>query len=126
MILMDWFLKALQNYAVFKGRSQRSEYWFFVLFYLLISIVAGILDGMFGTFDENAGFGVFGLLVTLGLLIPSISVGVRRLHDIGRSGWWLLIGIVPLIGWIVLIVFAVMDSAPGENEYGPNPKLVSA
>lgn len=122
---MKWFLKALQGYAVFEGRSQRSEYWFFVLFYLLISIAAGIVDGLFGTFDMNSGLGAVGLLVTLGLLLPSITVGVRRLHDIGRSGWWLLLGLVPVIGWIVLLVFAVMDSTPGVNEYGPNPKEIS-
>ena len=123
---MEWFLKALNNYAVFQGRAQRSEYWFFALFYVLISILAAILDGILGTFNAETGIGAFGLLVTLALLIPSISVGVRRLHDIGRSGWWLLIGLIPLIGWIILIVFATLDSEPAVNQYGPNPKDTSS
>lgn len=119
---MNWFLIALKKYAVFQGRAQRSEYWYFALFYLLISIIAGVIDALTGTFDESSGIGLMGVIVTLALLIPSLSVSVRRLHDIGRTGWWLLIGLVPIIGIIVLIVFAATDSAAGENEYGPNPK----
>lgn len=123
---MDWFLLALKKYAVLEGRSRRKEYWFFTLFYCLIGIVAGLLDGIFGLKVGESDFGMLGLLLMLAFLVPSIAVSVRRLHDIGRSGWWVLIGLLPLIGWIVLIVFAVQDSQPGNNQYGPNPKGVSA
>lgn len=118
---MNWYLLALKKYAQFSGRSRRKEYWMFVLFNILIAIVLGIVDGMLG-FTTQSGIGVLGLIYSLAILVPGIAVGVRRLHDTSRSGWWMLIGLVPLIGAVVLIVFFVMDSTPGDNEYGPNPK----
>jgi uncharacterized membrane protein YhaH (DUF805 family) len=121
---MDYALQALRKYAVFSGRSRRKEYWYFVLFIFLGSIVCGIVDGVLGTLDETTGVGIVGGLFMLALFVPSISVGVRRLHDIGKSGWWLLIGLIPLVGAIVLIVFAAQDGQPGTNSYGPNPKEV--
>ena len=123
---MNWFMTVLRKYAVFEGRARRREYWFFVLFYILISVVLAVVDRMLGTYDETYGMGALGALFCLGLLIPSIAVGARRLHDTGRSGWWLLIGFIPLIGAIVLIVFFVLDSQPGTNAYGPNPKETAA
>ena len=123
---MNWFMTVLRKYAVFEGRARRREYWFFVLFYILISIVLAVVDRVLGTYNEAYGMGALGALFCLGLLIPSIAVGVRRLHDTGRSGWWLLIGFIPLIGMIVLIVFFVLDSQPGTNAYGPNPKEAPA
>jgi len=123
---MNWFMTVLRKYAVFEGRARRREYWFFVLFYILISVVLAVVDRMLGTYDETYGMGALGALFCLGLLIPSIAVGARRLHDTGRSGWWLLIGFIPLIGVIVLIVFFVLDSQPGTNAYGPNPKEAPA
>lgn len=119
---MSWFLLALKKYATFSGRSQRSEYWYFFLFYLLIVLALGLVDSALGTFVEEEGLGLLSGVFVLGMLIPSIAVGVRRLHDIGRSGWWLFISLVPIIGTIVLVVFAVRDSQPGANAYGPNPK----
>ena len=115
---MNWFIEALKKYAVFTGRSRRKEYWFFVLFYLLIAIVLGTVDGV-------TGLGVLSPLGTLALLVPSIAVAIRRLHDVGKSGWWLLLGFVPLVG-LVLLYFMVQDSQPGGNEYGPNPKAAEA
>ncbi len=123
---MNWFLLALNKYATFSGRSQRSEYWYFVLFYILIHMVLAFVDNFTGSFDADRGFGLLGGLFTLAVLLPSIAVGVRRLHDTSRSGWWLLISFIPLIGTIVLLVFFVQDSTPGDNEYGPNPKAVAA
>lgn len=123
---MNWFMTVLRKYAVFEGRARRREYWFFVLFYILISVVLAVVDRMLGTYDETYGMGALGALFCLGLLIPSIAVGARRLHDTGRSGWWLLIGFIPLIGVIVLLVFFVLDSQPGTNAYGPNPKEAPA
>jgi uncharacterized membrane protein YhaH (DUF805 family) len=98
----------------------------FFLFNIIISIVLGIIDGMTGTSSVPGAMGLLGGLYLLALLIPAIAVGVRRLHDTGRSGLWLLIVFVPLIGAIVLIVFLVQDGAPGENQYGKNPKQVTA
>ena len=119
---MDWFLGALKKYAVFEGRARRREYWFFVLFAVLIQIGLNIVDRMLGMFSAENGIGILGGIFALAILVPSLAVGARRLHDTGRSGWWLLIWLIPIIGWIVLIVFFVMDSQPGTNAYGPNPK----
>jgi uncharacterized membrane protein YhaH (DUF805 family) len=111
---------------VFEGRARRREYWFFVLFYILISVVLSMVDRVLGLYNEAYGMGPLGGIFCLAVLIPSIAVGVRRLHDTGRTGWWLLIGFIPLIGAIVLIVFFVLDSQPGTNAYGPNPKETAA
>lgn len=101
------------NYANFAGRAARSEYWYWTLFNLLMSILAGILDMVIG-------LGIFGVIVTLGLLLPSIAVSVRRLHDIDRTGWWLLIAFTG-IGAIVLIVWACLQGTPGANRFGADP-----
>jgi uncharacterized membrane protein YhaH (DUF805 family) len=119
---MNWFLTALKKYAVFSGRSRRSEYWYFVLFYFLICLVLAIVDMMAGTMNEAGDLGLLSGLFGLAMIIPSLAVGVRRLHDIGKSGWWLLIGLIPLIGGIILIVWACRDGQPGANAYGANPK----
>lgn len=123
---MNWYLEVLKKYAVFSGRARRKEYWFFVLFNIIISIVLAVIDGVTGSFSPEAGMGLLGGIYTLAVLIPSIAVSVRRLHDTGRSGWWLLIALVPLIGAIVLLVFMVQDSKPGQNQYGANPKEATA
>lgn len=112
-----------RKYADFKGRARRSEYWFFVLFSAIVSIVGSILDAIFGLRSGTTG-PIQGIL-QLALLVPSLAVGARRLHDTGRSGWWLLIGLIPVVGWIVLLVFFVQDSHPA-NQHGPNPKEVGA
>jgi uncharacterized membrane protein YhaH (DUF805 family) len=119
---MSWFVAALKKYAVFRGRACRREYWYFFLFYLLISIVLSLMDAILGS-SRREDVGLLGGLFALGMLLPAIGVGVRRLHDIGKSGWWLLVGFVPVIGGLVLLLFAVRDSEPGGNAYGPNPKL---
>lgn len=119
---MNWYITVLKKYAVFSGRARRSEYWFFVLFNMIVAFVLGFIDGFLGLGDMEAGIGLLGTIYGLAVIIPSIAVGVRRLHDTNRSGWWLLISLVPLIGAIVLIVFFVMDSTPGDNRFGPNPK----
>jgi len=121
---MNWYLKVLKNYAVFRGRARRKEYWMFVLFYLIFAIVAVILDNVLGTAIENIGYGLFYILYVLAVLIPYLAVTVRRLHDVGKSGWMILIALIPLIGSIWLLVLMCIDSNPGENQYGPNPKEV--
>jgi len=116
---MHYYIQVLKNYVTFSGRARRSEYWYFVLFNLIASVVLGVLDAIM---QVAGGVGFLGLLYTLAVLLPTIAVGVRRMHDIGKSGWWLLLPIIPLVGLIVMIVFLVKDSVPGENQYGPNPK----
>ncbi|WNO09407.1 DUF805 domain-containing protein [Teredinibacter sp. KSP-S5-2] len=112
---MEYFIGALKKYADFTGRARRKEYWMFVLFYIIFYVVLSIIDGIIGMVLLSA-------IYSLALLVPSISIAARRLHDTGRSGWWQLIAIIPLIGAIVLIVFLVQDSHD-KNEYGENPKL---
>ena len=111
---MDYFTGALKKYADFTGRARRKDYWMFVLIYMIINIALAIF-----------GLDIIGGLVGLALLVPSISIGTRRLHDTGRSGWWQLIYFVPLIGLIVMIVFLTQDSHDA-NEYGVNPKSGAA
>lgn len=119
---MNYYLDVLKKYAVFEGRARRKEYWFFVLFNFLIGVGLGIIDNVIGLSGEGAAGGLLSLIYTLAVLVPSIAVAVRRLHDTDHSGWWLLIGFVPLIGIIVLFIFMVLDSQPGDNRFGPNPK----
>jgi uncharacterized membrane protein YhaH (DUF805 family) len=123
---MNWYLEVLKKYAVFSGRARRKEYWFFILFNIIISLVLGVIDGFTGSYNEAAGLGLLGGIYSLAVLIPGIAVTVRRLHDTGRSGWWFWIVLVPVIGALVLLVFMVLDSKPEQNQYGANPKQVAA
>ncbi len=118
---MNWYLDVLKKYFVFQGRARRKEYWMFALFNMLAYIALAIVEGILGMGGEG-GLGVLSTLYTLAVLLPSLGVTVRRLHDTGRSGWWLLICLVPFIGGIVLLIFLVLDSQTGTNQYGPNPK----
>lgn len=119
---MNWYLHVLKNYATFSGRARRKEYWIFFLISALISIVLTLLDILLGTYSVEYEAGLFSGLYSLLILIPSIAVVVRRLHDTDRSGWWILISLIPLIGVIVLFVFMCLDSQPGTNRFGVNPK----
>lgn len=118
---MEHYQGVLKKYAVFSGRASRTEFWYFVLFNIIVSVVLGVVDGILGT-RSDGGSGLLSGLYSLAVLVPSLAVGIRRLHDTNRSGWWTLISLIPLIGAIVLIVFFVGDSTPGDNQYGPNPK----
>lgn len=115
---MQWYLKALTNYVGFTGRARRKEYWYFTLINLVISsalyLIALALD--------NTLLQTLWILYGLAVFLPGLAVAVRRLHDTDRSGWWLLIAFIPLIGAIVLLVFLFTDSTPGANQYGPSPK----
>ena len=154
---MNWYLEVLKKYAVFSGRARRKEYWFFVLFSAIVSIILTVLDVLLGTYNEETQAGVLSSLYSLGVFIPSIAVTVRRLHDTDRSGWWILmpfaviivVGIVAAVlipsisentdeaskgiiillllvlafaAFITMFVFMVLDSTPGTNRYGKNPK----
>ena len=118
---MEWYLKVMRNYANFNGRARRKEYWMFILFNFIFACAAAIADNLIGTTFGAIGYGVLYLAYGLVTFIPSFAVGVRRLHDVGKSGWFCLIALIPLIGAIWLLVLMCIDSHP-DNEYGPNPK----
>jgi uncharacterized membrane protein YhaH (DUF805 family) len=115
---MQWYVEVLRKYAVFEGRAHRTEFWMFVLVNFAISIALNIVDYAIGTDGEYIGLlsGVYAIAV----LIPSLAVGARRLHDTGRTAWWLLLELT-IVGIIVLIVFWAMEGEKGPNEHGPNP-----
>ena len=119
---MSWYLEALKKYAVFSGRARRTEFWYFVLFNIIVTIVLSVIDRLIGTFSGASNLGILSGIYSLAVLIPTLAVAVRRLHDIDRTGWWILIGLIPLIGTIVLLVFALTPGTPGSNRYGPDPK----
>jgi uncharacterized membrane protein YhaH (DUF805 family) len=113
---MNWYLKVLRQYADFEGRASRTEFWMFVLFNIIFSIAANVLDYLFGTYY------VFSGIYSLAVLIPSLAVSVRRLHDINKSGWMILVSLIPIIGFIWLLILFIMEGTPGENQYGANPE----
>ncbi|MFB7373585.1 DUF805 domain-containing protein [Streptomyces sp. NPDC056222] len=118
---MNWYLDVLKKYATFSGRARRQEYWMFTLFNVIAVVVLAIID--------NAVLGVYPALTAvymLGVLLPTLAVTVRRLHDTGRSGWWYLIAFVPLVGGIILFVFTVLEGEGQPNAYGDNPKAIAA
>jgi uncharacterized membrane protein YhaH (DUF805 family) len=112
---MNWYLAVLKQYAVFSGRARRKEYWMFVLFNVIIAFVIGFVFGLAGAGNSSQ---VIINIYSLVVLIPSIAVGIRRMHDTDHSGWWILVPIVNLI-------FACTDGTPGQNRFGLNPKLVA-
>ncbi|HEY9216506.1 MAG TPA: DUF805 domain-containing protein [Phenylobacterium sp.] len=124
--MLDLMLQPLRKYAEFQGRASRSEYWLFYLFTIIVAVVVGIIAGIVGGASGEAGpslilsglLGLFGLAI----IVPSIALSFRRLHDTDRSAWWLLISLIPFVGGVVLLVFSVLDGTPGPNKYGPDPK----
>lgn len=125
-ISMHYYFDVWKKYAVFEGRTARKPFWMFALWNFIVEVVLFIVfAAIMASTKSHAAiviFWVYGLAV----LLPGLGLSVRRLHDTNRTGWWLLIDVVPLVGPIVLLVFFVMDSTPGDNKYGPNPKGVSA
>ena len=120
---MNYFIDCLtKKYACFSGRARRQEYWLFVLFNIIAGIIIGVIAGVLVSVTNVTAFAYLGTIYNLAVLIPGLAVLFRRLHDTGRSGWWWLLAFIPIIGWIVLIVFCCIDSQPGDNQYGPNPK----
>ncbi|MFJ7128640.1 DUF805 domain-containing protein [Streptomyces sp. NPDC098101] len=116
---MNWYLDVLKKYAVFSGRARRKEFWMFTLFNFIAAVILSILDNILG-------IQILSLIYTLAVFLPALGVSVRRLHDTGRSGWWILIALVPLVGFIVLLVFNCLEGEQQQNAYGPNPKLAPA
>ncbi len=119
-----YFIDTLKNhYADFKGRAARSDYWYFMLFYIIIALVLSLIDSILFSSDGSSN-GILGSIFSLAAFLPSLGLAIRRLHDTGKSGWWVLAAIIPLLGFLLLIYFFVQDSQPGENQYGQNPKGV--
>lgn len=113
---MEWYLGVLKKYAVFDGRARRKEYWMFLLFNMIALAVLCGIDFAIGTFP------LLYAVYALGVLCPSLAVSIRRLHDTGKSGWWILISLVPVIGGFWFLYLMVIDGNPGDNLYGPSPK----
>ena len=112
---MNYYMDVLKKYADFGGRARRTEYWMFTLINVIVALVIAFVSAKIGMY-----WLYFVYLVAV--LLPSLAVGIRRLHDTGRSGWWLLVALVPLLGAIVLLIWMIQDSQPGDNQYGANPK----
>lgn len=106
----------VERYAYFQGRASRPEFWWFALFYFLLNLAVGIVGSASDTL-----WGLLNAIVTLGLLLPSLAVSIRRLHDTDRTGWWILLYLVPVVGTIVLIIFFVQRGTDGHNRFGPDP-----
>ncbi|MER5786945.1 DUF805 domain-containing protein [Streptomyces sp. NPDC048291] len=116
---MNWYVDVLKKYVVFSGRARRQEYWMFTLINTIIAIVLIAVGAAIH-------FSALAAIYDLAVLLPSLGVAVRRLHDTGRSGWAILVGIIPLVGWIFVLVWLASDGKPEENQYGVNPKYAAA
>ena len=121
---MNYYLDVIKKYATFEGRARRKEYWMFVLFNFIIACILGVIDQAAGWSFEAAGseIGILGTIYALFVLIPSLAVSVRRLHDIEKSGWAILWGLIPVVGTIILLVYTCKAGTVGENKYGADPK----
>jgi uncharacterized membrane protein YhaH (DUF805 family) len=123
--MINWYKKVVfENYANFKGRARRSEYWYFALMNLIILVIATVLDSTLGMNFAPFPYGYLYLLVVLTTFIPGLAVAVRRLHDVGKSGWFYFIALIPIIGAIWLLVLFFTEGNKGENQYGPDPKAI--
>jgi len=121
--MLEWALLPLKRYADFNGRSRRKEYWSFVLGVVVVAILLGIVEGIVGLNGMVAGvYGPLTLLLVLAIIVPSIAVQVRRFHDQDKSGWFVLLGLIPFVGGIVVLVFMFLDGTKGPNRFGPDPK----
>ena len=125
---MHWYIDVLRKYTVFSGRARRKEFWMFFLFSALISIFLAVIDEFMGWKFEMGGdnLGFLSTLYYIAVVIPYLAVVFRRLHDTDRSGWWVLIAFIPIVGVIVLLVFLVQDGTRGDNRFGPDPKTETA
>ncbi len=114
---MNWYISVLKQYAVFSGRAHRTEYWMFVLCNVIVMLLLGMVDELIGGDNE-----LISSIYSLAVLLPSLAVAARRLHDTDRSAWWLLLGLIPIIGTLVLIYFMVCNGQQGPNRFGDDPK----
>jgi uncharacterized membrane protein YhaH (DUF805 family) len=119
---MNWYLAVLKNYVGFSGRARRTEYWMFALFNFIIFAVLAILAAVTKSYFLWILYGLYGL----GVLLPSLAVTWRRMQDTGRNGLWILLGLIPFVGGIILLVFMILPGTPGANEFGPEPAAIAA
>lgn len=119
---VQWYLRVLRKYAVFTGRARRKEYWIFGLIDVLIIFALKYPHFLTSQIDPETRLGQLQMLYVFATFVPFVAVSVRRLHDTNRSGWWVLLVLIPVIGMIPTFIFMAEDSEPGENRYGPNPK----
>lgn len=119
---MNWFMSVMKRPLEFSGRARREEYWHFLGFSILFTVILSVLDGVLGLYSTSEDIGVLNGIFSLLILIPSLAVTARRLHDTDRSGWWMLLYFIPVLGFLVLLYFMVLDSDSGSNRFGNNPK----
>lgn len=125
--MLEWMLMPLKRYADFSGRSRRKEYWLFVLGVLIAAIILSIVEGILGLSGMVAGaYGPLTLIFLLGIIVPSIAVQVRRFHDQDKSGWFVLLSLIPFVGSLIVLVFMCLDGTKGPNRFGPDPKNPAA
>jgi len=121
--VIEWMTMPLKRYADFQGRSRRKEYWFFVLFIIIVAVVLGLVEGILGMSGTVGGaYGPLTLIFLLAIIVPSIAVQVRRFHDQDKSGWFVLLGLIPFIGGLIVLVFMFLEGTRGPNRFGPDPK----
>jgi uncharacterized membrane protein YhaH (DUF805 family) len=118
---MEWMLLPLRRYADFSGRSRRKEYWLFALGVFIAAMVAATIDGILGLGSGYSPYGLFSVVLLLGVLVPALAVQVRRFHDQDRSGWFVLLNLIPFVGGLIVFVFMVLEGTRGDNRYGPDP-----
>lgn len=116
--LFESIASGFRHYVNFRGRALRSQYWWWTLFVVVVTVIAQFIDGAVSGTDFGQ-VGVISIIVGLGLFLPGLSVAIRRLHDTNRRGWWILIGLIPIIGWIILFIWYVSKGTEGDNNYGP-------
>lgn len=119
---MEWMTLPLKRYAEFTGRSRRKEYWMFFLGVIIVTIILSILEGITGLSGMIGPYGPLTTIFLLGIIVPSIAVQVRRFHDQDKSGWFVLLGLIPFVGGIIVLVFMCLEGTNGQNQYGPDPK----
>lgn len=120
---MKWYLKVLKQYADFNGRARRTEYWMYLLFNIIFAIIAAVLDNVLGLkFTPEMPYGYIYLLYALATFLPGLAVSVRRLHDVDKSGWFIFISLIPIIGGIWLLILNATEGTRGRNQYGEDPK----
>lgn len=123
---MNWYFKVIKNYAVFNGRARRMEYWMFVLFNIIISLILAIFGQSLFKNGNIAEPQLLNNIYSLIILLPTIAVSVRRLHDLDKSGWWFLLFLIPIIGTILMVFFFVQQGTSGRNRFGEDPLIEDA
>lgn len=120
---MEWMMMPLKRYAEFSGRSRRKEYWMFMLGVVIVAVILGIIEGILGIAGTVGGvYGPLSLILVLAIIIPSLALQIRRFHDQDKSGWFVLIGFIPIVGSIAVLVFMCLEGTRGPNRFGPDPK----